>query len=38
MGIQVGLSSICNGWLLVEGARWYDLWVRGLLVVVGRSY
>ena len=29
---------LCDGWLLVDGARWYGVWVGGLLVVVGRSY
>ena len=38
MGVQVGLWSVCYGWLLVDGARWYGVWVAGLLVVVGRSY
>ena len=38
MGVWVGLWSVCNGWLLVDGARWYGVWVGGLLVVVGRSY
>ena len=38
MGVRVGLWSVCNGWLLVDGARWYGVWVEGLLVVVGRSY
>ena len=38
MSVQVGLWSVCNGWLLVDGARWYGVWVGGLLVVVGRSY
>ena len=38
MGVRVGLWSVCNGWLLVYSARWYGVWVRGLLVVVGRSY
>ena len=38
MGVRVGLWSVCNGWLLVGGARWYGVWVGGLLVVVGRSY
>ena len=38
MGVRMGLWSVCNGWLLVDGARWYGVWVRGLLVVVGRSY
>ena len=37
MGVQVGLWSVCNGWLLVDGARWYGVWVGGRLVVVGRS-
>ena len=23
MGDRVGLWSVCNGWLLVDGARWY---------------
>ena len=35
MGVRVGLWSVGNGWLLVDGARWYGLWVGGLLVVVG---
>ena len=38
MGVRVGLWSVCNGWLLVDGARWYGVWVGGLLVVVGRPY
>ena len=38
MGVRVGLWSVCNGWLLVDGARWYGVWVGGLLVVSGRSY
>ena len=38
MGVLVGLWSVCNGWLLVDGARWYGVLVGGLLVVVGRSY
>ena len=38
MGVWVGLWSVCNGWLLVDGARWYELWVGGLLVVAGCSY
>ena len=38
MGVRVGLWSVCNGWLLVDGARWYGVWVGGLLVVAGRSY
>ena len=38
MGVRVGLWSVCNRWLLVDGARWYGVWVGGLLVVVGRSY
>ena len=38
MGISVGLLSVCNGWLPVDGARLYGVWVGGLLVVVGRSY
>ena len=38
MSVRVGLWSVCNGWLLVDGARWYEVWVGGLLVVVGRSY
>ena len=38
MGVRVGLWSVCNGWLLVDGARWYGVWVGGLLVVVGRLY
>ena len=38
MGVRVGLWSVCYGWLLVDGARWYGVWVGGLPVVVGRSY
>ena len=38
MGVRVGLLSVCNGWLLVDGARWYGVWLGGLLVVAGRSY
>ena len=38
MGVRVGLWSVCYGWLLVDGARWYGVWVGGLLVVVGRFY
>ena len=38
MSVRVRLWSVCNGWLLVNGARWYGVWVGGLLVVVGRSY
>ena len=38
MGVRVGLWSVCNGWLLVDGARWYGVWMAGLLVMVGRSY
>ena len=35
MSVRVGLWSVCNGWLLVDGARWYGVWMGGLLVVVG---
>ena len=38
MSVRVRLWSVCNWWLLVDGARWYGSWVGGLLVVVGRSY
>ena len=38
MGVRVGLWSVCNGWLLVDGARWYGVCLGGLLVVVRRSY
>ena len=38
MSVRVGLWSVCNGWLLVNGARRYGMWLGGLLVVVGRSY
>ena len=38
MSPRVGLWSVCNGWLLVDGSRRYGVWVGGLLVVVGRSY
>ena len=34
----LGLLSVCYGWLLVDGARLYGVWVGGLLVLVGRSY
>ena len=38
MSPRVGLWSVCDEWLLVDGARWYGVWVGGLLVVVGRFY
>ena len=38
MSPRVGLWSVCDGWLLVDGARWHGVCVGGLLVVVGRSY
>ena len=38
MGVRVGLWSVCDGWLLVDGARWYGVLVGGLLVVLGRFY
>ena len=38
MGVCPGLWSVWNGWLLVDGALSYGVWVGGLLVVVGRSY
>ena len=38
MSVWLGLWSVCNWWLLVHGARWYGVWVGGLLVVVGRFY
>ena len=38
MSPRVGLWSVCDGWLLVDGARWYGVWVGGLLALVGRSY
>ena len=38
IGVRVGLWSVGNGWLPVDGARWYGVWVGGLLVVVGRYY
>ena len=28
-GRSVGLWSVCYGWLLVDGARWYGMWVWG---------
>ena len=28
----------CGLYVMVDGARWYRVWVGGLLVVVGRSY
>ena len=38
MGVRVGLWSVGNGWLPVDGARWYGVWFGGLLVVVGCFY
>ena len=38
MSPWVGLWSVCDGGLLVDSARWYGVWVGGLLVVVGCSY
>ena len=38
MGVRVGLRSVGNGWLPVHGARWYGVWVGGLLVGVVCSY
>ena len=38
MSVRLGLWSVCNRWLLVDGVRWYGVRVGGLLVVVGRSY
>ena len=38
MRVRVGLRSVGNGWLPVDGARWYGVCVGGLLVVVGCSY
>ena len=38
MGVRVGLWSVCTGWLPVDAARWYGVWVGGLLVLVGHSY
>ena len=35
MIVRVGLWPVCNGWLLVDGARQYGVWVGGLLLVVG---
>ena len=37
-GIRAGLWSVGSGWLPVDGACWYGVWVGGLLVVVGCSY
>ena len=28
-GVRVGLWSVCNGWLLVDGARWYGALLLG---------
>ena len=33
-----GCGPYVMGGCLVDGARWYGVWVGGLLVVVGRSY
>ena len=38
MGVRAGLWSVGNGWLLVDGARLYGVWVGRLLVLVGCSY
>ena len=38
MGVRSGLWSVGNGWLPVDGARLYGVWVGGLLVEVGCSY
>ena len=38
MGVLVGLWSVGNRWLPVDGARWYGVWVGQLLVVVACSY
>ena len=38
MGVRVGLWSVGNGWLRLDGARWYGIWLGGLLVVVGCAY
>ena len=38
MGVCVGLRSVGSGWLLVDGAPWYGVWLSGLLVVVGCFY
>ena len=38
MGVRVGPLSVGNGWLPVDGARWYGVWVGGLVVVIGCSY
>ena len=32
-GVRAGLWSVGNGWLPVDGARWYGVLVEGLLVV-----
>ena len=34
----MGLWSVGSGWLPVDGACWYGVWVGGLLVVVGCSF
>ena len=34
MGVWAWLWSVGNGWLPVDGARWYGVWVGGLVVVV----
>ena len=38
MGIRAGLWSVGSGWLPVDCACWYGVWVGGLLVVVGWFY
>ena len=38
MGVRAGLWSVGNGWLTMNGACWYGVWVGGVLVVVACSY
>ena len=38
LGIQFGLWSVGSGWLLVDNACWHEVWVGGLLVLVGCSF
>ena len=38
ISVVVGLWSVGNGWLPVDGAQWDGVWVGGLLVVLGRSH
>ena len=38
IGVRLGLWFVVTGWLPVDGARLYRMWLGGLLVVVRCSY